>query len=262
MNDLTELLVFTSARTALKDPEFLSGELWINSRARQWLRKESALIREPIPWRREISKEKVHLATIVDDNKTLEKFLREKERQSEKSYTLISYNTLGVDHYRWAVDITNQTFSTSYSYYANYDYHWTTVTNSSTWGSNSFMSTINYYTIDSEEEFGSVPKNLYLLPVGSVSGIREEKKEQMENDGLICTRCGKKITRIPKSFSRGPSIGMCMDCALFVEKEQRKLPIDEEILYEGDRYPNGWRRRGKDLRFGERNYEDPWWLSL
>lgn len=53
-----------------------------------------------------------------------------------------------------------------------------------------------------------------------------------------------------------------MDCALFVEKEQRKLPIDEEILYEGDRYPKGWRRRGKDLRLGDRDYEDPWWLSL
>lgn len=85
------------------------------------------------------------------------------------------------------------------------------------------MSTINYYTIDREEELGFVPKNLYLLPVGSVSGIREEKKEQMELDGLICTRCGKKITKIPKSFSQGSRIGMCMDCALFVEKEQRKL---------------------------------------
>lgn len=262
MNDLTELLVFTSARKALKDPDFLSGELWINSRARQRLRKESALIREPIPWRRGISKEKVHLATIVDDHKTLEKFLREKKRQSKNSYTLISYNTLGEDHYRWTVDTTNQTFSTAYSYYADYDYHWTTVTNSSTWSSNSYMSTINYYTIDSEEELGFVPKNLYLIPVGSVSAIREEKKEQMELDGLICTRCGKKITKIPKSFSRGQSSGMCMDCALFVEKEQRKLPIDEEILYEGDRYPKGWRRHGKDLCFGERDYEDPWWLSL
>lgn len=262
MNDLTELLVFTSARNALKDPEFLSGELWINSRARQRLRKESAQIREPIPWRREISKEKVHLATIVDDNRTLEKFLRKKERQPKNPYTLISYNTLGEDHYRWTVDITNQTFSTAYLYYADYVYHWTTVTNSSTSSSNSYMSTINYYTIDSEEELGFVPKNLYLLPVGSVSAIRKEKKEQMEFNGLICTRCGKKITKIPKSFSCGQSSGMCMDCALFVEKEQRKLPIDEEILYDGDRYPKNWKRTGIDFRLGEREYENPWWLDL
>ena len=103
MNDLTELLVFTSAKKALKDPEFLSGELWIDTRARRRLRKETSMIKNVIPWRKKESKDEVHLATVLDKNKSIETFLELREnylktevvKEEGESYIINEMNQKG-----------------------------------------------------------------------------------------------------------------------------------------------------------------------
>lgn len=259
MNDLTELLVFTSAKKALKDPEFLSGELWIDTRARRRLQKETSMIKNVIPWRKKESKDEAHLATVLDNNKSIETFLESRENylKTEKHILTLEgtnrFYTSSIDN-----TIINNTFIYSYQPYST-DMSYTPVFSfdleyMSTWNYNSSYSVI-HYSKNNFYKFGSVPKvHMYLLPIGNVTEIREKKINQMESDGVICNKCGKKITKFPSGFTHYPSIGMCVDCILDVEKSHRKLPLDQEILYDGDRYPKGWKKREED--------KNPWWLDL
>lgn len=122
--------------------------------------------------------------------------------------------------YTWSIDNTNinNTFIYSYQTYSTYTPVFSfDLEDMSTLNYNSSYSVI-HYSKNNFYTFGSVPKvHMYLLPIGNVSEIREKKIDQMESDGVICNKCGKKITKFPSGFTHYPS-GMCMDCILDVEK--------------------------------------------
>ena len=84
MNDLTTDLVFTSAGRAMQDPEFLSGDLWLRTSVRQRLRREVSALKDPIPWRRDNSKnKKTELATVVNDYHDIESYEKAVKRSQE-----------------------------------------------------------------------------------------------------------------------------------------------------------------------------------
>ena len=261
MNDLTQMLVFTSGRKILTDPEFLSGELWIDTSARRRLRQEASDFKEPIPWRRDRKKEEVHLATVIDDNAKLEE-IEKKSKCVEKTY-FHNYN-ISIS----PLNITNSN-STSYMYHehtsSSITWSYTNYRDDDTWRVYSIdngSGIITYSIILQKKDLANkVIEPIYLLPIGHAEEIREAKKDNLEIQGKVCTNCGKRITKFPSKFLSEPDTGMCMSCMLLLEKQHRKLPVDEEFMYDGDRYPKGWKRKEKDETIFDR-YKNPWWLEL
>lgn len=274
MNDLTTDLVFTSAERAMRDPEFLSGDLWLRTSVRQRLRREVSALKDPIPWRRDNSKnKKTELATVVDDYRDIESYEKAVKRSQEYEHKkLKSYKIDLIDNTNTYIDISS-TVSNIRIFYENNirsDYTYTTYTPDTTYTSNLLTtswydtgtsSNSYYYRHYLSDDKSPPPDPPKLLPIGTAEDIRILKREHDEMIGSVCMSCGKKLTLLPKSFSKYSNLGYCMSCALRKEKSYRTNKEDREdsVLYSTDRYPSGWNPRRN--RFSS-DAEFPWWLDL
>lgn len=266
MNDLTELMLFTSGKSLINHPSLIGRDDFISIKARERLKQELLCLTERIPWRRKKESNKIDkpkLAIIADT-------YYEEEKEKEKFYMMNKWTSSSDIMCNYYIDAYN---STDHMYSSSLRISSTIGSDNGSIDISSYI--ISFYPVNSDEELMSyytynnvrnsyfridgVPpkkKNPYsdrpLLPLGYCEDIRKLQFETEILDKKRCAKCGKKITVYPKRFSK--NIGYCSNCIKMIEKEIRS-DKDNNDIYEISRYPKGW--------FAEdREYKEPWWLHL